>query len=1014
MSIKVVRNEAGNCITFENSTVPTYFNACLSAQAEGDTVKVKNDIRSKELGREFNEFSNVPYQEFRDANGDSFASAQEAADYITLNGNVAAPADINVGYKGSYDASTGLLPNYPSPVAGDWFYIGNSGDISGTTYEVNDIIKYNETNSTWERLANNSARLSQIEDSALTQYDIHVDSSYTGQTRTGSSLQPYTSLEIAVANSVPGNSILIKGTQVLNSEVVLPHSLSFYGASNASVKYSTYNTSNGDLLSFNGTGVETFEFFDIAFSNAGDYGLYIRNVLSTVIKDCTFKNNGWDGTGLNTVVSETVSGVLGYDSSSTDLQAFYASSNASNGGAVRIQDSAAVELIGNVVTENLRGLRVQDCGIGGFGYVTRNQCSNNIESGIYLASSAYNATGGCENFTVYNNASSYNANNGILSVGGINNVISLNIIRGNWNAGVMAWHASNTIVRDLDLSNNNRSAYNGIGNTGDAHSSITIAGNTARADRDYLVSVLGTEVYNTGLGSNTSRIGLQILENVQEITDDYSRTLINLDDIGFQSQDYAIDCLADLATVKLTVGDCRYIDTAEKNINIVSGSYYELPFSNHVTSLKYADFSQDGEAIIIKEGTIGARLNPYSVYDLKAVEGSTGIDIVFIGSDKVQFTLDPANVSIDGTALTGTVPEKVNTLNALLQASGSPVGNAPVITSSLAINLTEGDTLNYELVATDGVGYEWDLSNVPGVVNVEGNMRKLIGGSSLAVGEYAIPVKAVNLVGEDSQIVEVSVGSPPFTSSKSINFSNQDWMGANASLLDATLGRASNGSGSADAWSMSFYFKPSTEVQGQTIFYFGDNDANNGGYIQVMQLNNGGNKALRIRYGSNNNCLRMQTLFGSITAGTWHHVLITYDGGTTGSSSASMSTYYSRFKIFVDGVEQTRSDSHVNYGYTGGVDPDNLRVGRHVSGNYMRGCRMSELAVWNSDQSSNVSTLYNSGAPFDLGTLSTEPKHWWRMGDGDTYPYVFDVGTEANCIFVMNNMTAADIVTDAP
>jgi hypothetical protein len=213
---------------------------------------------------------------------------------------------------------------------------------------------------------------------------------------------------------------------------------------------------------------------------------------------------------------------------------------------------------------------------------------------------------------------------------------------------------------------------------------------------------------------------------------------------------------------------------------------------------------------------------------------------------------------------------------------------------------------------------------------------------------------------------------------------------------------------------MSFYFKPSTEVQGQTIFYFGDNDANNGGYIQVMQLNNGGNKALRIRYGSNNNCLRMQTLFGSITAGTWHHVLITYDGGTTGSSSASMSTYYSRFKIFVDGVEQTRSDSHVNYGYTGGVDPDNLRVGRHVSGNYMRGCRMSELAVWNSDQSSNVSTLYNSGAPFDLGTLSTEPKHWWRMGDGDTYPYVFDVGTEANCIFVMNNMTAADIVTDAP
>ena len=36
------------------------------------------------------------------------------------------------------------------------------------------------------------------------------------------------------------------------------------------------------------------------------------------------------------------------------------------------------------------------------------------------------------------------------------------------------------------------------------------------------------------------------------------------------------------------------------------------------------------------------------------------------------------------------------------------------------------------------------------------------------------------------------------------------------------------------------------------------------------------------------------------------------------------------------------------------------------------------------------------------------------MGDGDTYPYLFDNGTEANCIFTMNNMTSADIVSDVP
>ena len=61
-----------------------------------------------------------------------------------------------------------------------------------------------------------------------------------------------------------------------------------------------------------------------------------------------------------------------------------------------------------------------------------------------------------------------NANNGFLCVGGINNVIALNQTEGNWSAGVMPWHVSNTVVRDNYLLNNNRSAFNGIGNDGDA------------------------------------------------------------------------------------------------------------------------------------------------------------------------------------------------------------------------------------------------------------------------------------------------------------------------------------------------------------------------------------------------------------------------------------------------------------------------------------------------------------------------------------------------------------------
>ena len=385
-----------------------------------------------------------------------------------------------------------------------------------------------------------------------------------------------------------------------------------------------------------------------------------------------------------------------------------------------------------------------------------------------------------------------------------------------------------------------------------------------------------------------------------------------------------------------------------------------------------------------------------------------GFEIVS-GESHTDF-VDENDVAYQGTAL-----EVCNALNALFSASGTPSGSAPTITSSLAVSLTEGDTLNYELTADFGVGYEWDLSNVSGITTVEGNPRKLIGGSSLTDGTYSIPVKAINYNGEDSQTITLTVSSPPFSNTKSLNFSNQDYLGANAALVAGILGRTGNGSGASDAWTIAFWFKASTNTQGQTIFYFGDNDANNGGYIQLMQLNNGGNKALRLRYGSNNNRLNIQTLFGSLVPNTWQHVMVTYDGGTTGSSSslADLTNYYSRFKIYIDGSLQTTNNTNSNYGWSSGIDADNFRIGRFTSGNYMRDCRVDEIALWGSDQSSNVSDIYNSGAPFDLLTLTDQPPHWWPI-DGSTYSYIQDEGATGGCTFVMYNMTAADIVSDAP
>ena len=353
-------------------------------------------------------------------------------------------------------------------------------------------------------------------------------------------------------------------------------------------------------------------------------------------------------------------------------------------------------------------------------------------------------------------------------------------------------------------------------------------------------------------------------------------------------------------------------------------------------------------------------------------------------------------------------------LNAVLHSTGTNTTNLPVITSSLAVSLTQGETLNYELTANFGVGYEWDLSNVSGVATVEGNIRKLIGGSSLAVGTYNIPVKAINYNGEDSETIVLTVSTPPFSNTKSVNFSNQDYLGANAGQVEDVLGRSGNGSGSGDAWTIAFWYKASSDNQGQTIVYYGNNDVTNNGFLELRQTNSSGQKRLRLRYGSNNNYVQLTTAAGSLTAGTWQHIVVTYDGGTTGASSGSLSDYYGRFSIYIDNSVQTTNNTHSNFGYSGSIVGQNWRVGRFASGSHMRQTRVDELALFDSDQSANVSDIYNSGVPFDLSTLGTQPKHWWRMGDGDTYPYLQDNGTEANCIFQMYNMTAADIVSDVP
>ena len=547
---------------------------------------------------------------------------------------------------------------------------------------------------------------------------IYVSSDYAGlDESTGSVLSPYTDIQDAVDNAADGDTIDLRGEFVITSEITLPDdkTLNFTSKKDQTViKYANYDSSNGHVFHQSSSScVKEYSFENLNILNAGGYGIYIKSASKVEIDGCILKNNGWSGQGLHTVLDSATSGVLGYDSTNTELQAFYAGSEASNGGAMRIQSVPQVEITANTVQNNLRGIRLQDCGINGYGFVTRNVSSQNIESGIYLASGTLK---GCQNVVVTINSSAYNANNGLLCIGGLNNKFSQNEVNGNWNAGFCAWGSANTTLRDCGLYDNNRSEYNGIGNTGDAKASIQISeaydllGDTISLNpaARFIAEILDTQVHYTGLGSNTEKIGFLIREEVGDLPDD-NKNIIKIDDVGFIGQDYALDFSeVDITNLRVSLGDNSYQSIGEKAVrDPLAGNYFELPFSNHSMNLTEVDISVNNTGnIIIKEGVSGSRLNPYSVNELQALPYGSDIQVVLKESNKIQFIVPVASCSIDGFMVNSVLSLALVQLNDLFtNTSGFSSGGNPVT----AFNLIGNDLT---LTLQDGTSYTVDVTTL--------------------------------------------------------------------------------------------------------------------------------------------------------------------------------------------------------------------------------------------------------------------------------------------------------------
>lgn len=132
--------------------------------------------------------------------------------------------------------------------------------------------------------------------------------------------------------------------------------------------------------------------------------------------------------------------------------------------------------------------------------------------------------------------------------------------------------------------------------------------------------------------------------------------------------------------------------------------------------------------------------------------------------------------------------------------------------------------------------------------------------------------------------------------------------------------------------------------------------------------------------------------------GNWHHVVLTWNTSESYTDPTDSTSYTGTMKLYLDGtLVNFGQGAYVNNGLTAtavglnGIPAttvfDKLRIGARFNGNNDMDALFDEVAVYNTDLSaSEISTIYNSGSPNDLSSLSSSTNlvGWWRFEDDST------------------------------
>ena len=344
------------------------------------------------------------------------------------------------------------------------------------------------------------------------------------------------------------------------------------------------------------------------------------------------------------------------------------------------------------------------------------------------------------------------------------------------------------------------------------------------------------------------------------------------------------------------------------------------------------------------------------------------------------------------------------------QGSQPDINFVPTVADQ-TVTVTEGDVMNFQIVSSDNIVNQFAELDAPSWMSINQVSGVLSGTAPAFAGTSAdtivVNCKAGNAIGGTVEFtVTVSVAEVAYTNNKSLQFPSSNttaYLNGNHANVTA-LQRTGNGSGASDAWSISMWVKPSTSTTSQQLFYYGGDDLTLEGRIDIVQFS-GAN--LLFRYGKNNNNISFIGV-GNFPTAQWNHILVTYNGGDTLTANGGATA----FTMSINGANGISQVQAQGGGFSDNIAADKFRIGRLLgatTSQYYSGA-VNQVAIWNTDETANLATIYNSGATQDLSGLTSAPVHYYEIETSVTT--ISDISGSADLTGF--NFSNSDLVSDTP